>query len=326
MSRMVDRRFRVLFIDDSRKVIENLQGRVPDPKTVDFENERWTIDVVTVHVTLEVDSSGDWVIDGDTIRLLAQALSNPVDLICVDYGYIDERVMNDLKEQAVLAKEAADKGHPPIIITRRGKYQTFSSLIEQIRDLCVKGNGGISPFDLQILRSNFLQFSGRIWIYTFIRDEWQKEIGRIKERVVAVQNQIPTAFINAIDTREEMFDCEKYEKQHQAEFYAYLVTGWLNHVVQRELQSLLLRRASRLKFIRTKNSLKAAAVALSLGGAVGASGDWLGSTVLGLLRGGQLALGFVVLGLSVTVVIVVGLTMPTLVERVLVNLFGREDD
>ena len=103
------------------------------------------------------------------------------------------------------------------------------------------------------------------------------------------------------------------------------MTGWLNHVVQRELQSLLHHRASRLKFIRTKNSLKAAAVALSLGGAVGASGDWLGSTVLGLFRTNQFALGFVVLGLSITVVLVIGISMPALIERVLANLFGRDD-
>lgn len=324
MARMIDRRFRVLFIDDSRRVIENLRGRVPDPKVVEFENERWTIDIVTVHVTLMEDTGGDWVIDSDTISLLAQALSRPVDLICVDYGYIDESVKNDLKEKENRAKEVAEKGIPADIIIRRGKYQTFSTLIEHIRGICVKG--GISSSELQILQSNFLQFSGQIWIYSFIGDEWQKEIGRIKERVVSVQNQIPTASINAIDTREEMFACERYEKQHQSEFYAFLVTGWLNHVVQRELQSLLLRRASRLKYIRTKNSLKAAAVALSLGGAVGASGDWLGSTVVGLLRGNQLALGFVVLGLSVTVVIVIGLAMPALVERILVNLFGRDDD
>ena len=324
MAQVVDRCFRVLFIDDSRRVIENLQGRIPDPKFVDFENERWTIDVVSVHVTLEKNSAGAWVFDIGTIHRIAQSLSKPVDLICVDYGYIDDRVKGELQEQEALGREAAEKGLVPAEISRRGKYQTFSSLIEHVRDLCI--SGPLSLSDSRVLQSNFLQFRGKICIYTFIREAWQQEIGRIRERVVTVRNQIPTAEIFAIDTRDELFAGEKYEKQHGAEFYAYLVTGWLNHVVQRELQSLLLHRASRLKFIRTKNSLKAAAVALSLGGAVGASGDWLGSMALGLFKTNQFALGFVVLGLSIAVVLVIGLAMPVLIEKVLANLFGRDDD
>ena len=139
MAQVVDRYFWVLFIDDSRRVIENLQGRIPDPKFVDFENEHWTIDVVSVHVTLEKDAAGVWVFDNDTIHRIAQSLSKSVDLICVDYGYIDDRVKGELHEQEAQAKEAAEKGLLPREISRRGKYQTFSSLIEHVRDLCISG-------------------------------------------------------------------------------------------------------------------------------------------------------------------------------------------
>jgi hypothetical protein len=108
------------------------------------------------------------------------------------------------------------------------------------------------------------------------------------------------------------------------DFYAYLVTGFLENTIRQELlESILSQERERLKFIRYKRSAAGVFIIVLIGGAIGATAEWLGHRITDLFANGLWSPALALVLLASVVFFGIAMLIPFIFERFMTNLLSR---
>jgi hypothetical protein len=259
-----------------------------------------------------------------TLERLASACDKPPDVIFADYGYASDAAIDALYRKY-------QQGHEITESDLKGKVLTAADLIRTVRTL-VEGSrrrGQLVDARQKKQLRNFLANDAKLYVYSYTSQEFIAIFGSVEARVnrVNAELQKPKDKIEGRDTRHEFFNNDEFDgagtSKYDPGFYAHLVGGLINNLIQREFFEHMLRDAKRLKYIRTGRTVSSVAVVVLLAGAVGASSEYLGSIIARMVESGTVVPAIIMAWLTVVFIFAVGLAVPFLFEWATLRLFAK---
>lgn len=307
--------FRILVIDDDEEVIKRLGDRISVERRV-FEGRTYQVDLRTVHVKIDKANDGSSRISNSTLQELSAACAQPPHVIFADYGYILKDTVQELRQLAEQGKEFREEDLV-------GKALTPSDLAQAARNFVVDEK--IEPYKRQNLNANFLEAKAKFYLYSYTSKHFIKALGEVATRANRTKAAFPNCTVVPKDTRYEFyngseFDWPNPQSKHDGKFYAHLVGGLINGLIHLEFLECILAEAPRLKFLRIQRSVLAVGFIVALGGAIGATAEWLGGRVVGLAAGGLYIPAGTIVALTVLFILIIGMTVPFVFERAMSGL------
>lgn len=320
--------FRVLILDDNEEFLKRLLGRMTIADRT-YEGQQWRIQIVPVKVEIENGSDGTARIAETTISALADACASPPHIICVDYGYgrseYEEKAKAVFRERQTFTHE------------EKRWFSSFPALVEVVRDYVASPS--LDKTKRKTLDRNFLHTRAKILLYSFASPVAVAASGTLNERLNLTQSAFPhTIVATTIDSRYEFFNGDEWDppprlgqeklaqSKYESAFYAHLMGGWLNQVIQREFVEHILEDAKHLKFFRLPKTRKAMALIVLLGASVGAVGELLGSLTTNSAMHGEFLVPVIIVVLGIVFILVGSWAVHIFVARVLADLFEHEED
>lgn len=309
--------FRVLIIDDDLEVIKRLPERILREQRY-FEGRTWSIDLRVVHVKVEKINENHYQIANSTFEELASACSQPPHLILADYGYAQKEIISTLKHLSDQGKEIKEED----LI---GKVFTTADLAAAVQKFIL--DSSVDSYKRNSLKKNFLESSAKLYLYSYTSKDFIKALRGVEARANRTKAALPNCKVIPVDTKHEFYNGEEFDypnpTKHDGKFYAHLVGGLINHLIQIEFIEHILEDAKRLKYVRVRRSTVSVGIIVALGGAIGAFSEWLGGRVLDLFSHGFLVPAFTIVGLAVVFILIIGLVVPVAFERVMTGLLTK---
>lgn len=302
--------FRVLVVDDNPDVIEQLSNRITPQHTI--AESIWLVDKVLINAKLELDDSGAAHLSPETVSRILSECAKPFDLMLLDYGFTSPgQHWSAIPKDEEISQEFLKK------------TKTAADLIKAIEDY-LKQSRMESMALIENFTKNFKNFAGKIYLYTYTPSALSRTYPNPDARKKRTQNEFTQAEVILVDTQHELFDNYRYENKYSSEFYAYLITGHLDNVINRELlEHVLIVQRNELKYVRVaKGGFGLFLIAIIAGG-LGSASAWIGEAVLHLFKAKEYSMAWTFVGLAVIVLFLVGTGLPWILERLLTNTLTR---
>ena len=312
--------FRVLVIDDDEEVIKRVADRVSMETRV-FEGRTYKIDLRLVCVLVERVNEETSCISEKTIQELATACAQPMHVIFADHGYILKEVVEKLRLLAQQGKEFTERD----LI---GKALTPADVAKAARAFA--NNPSVDFYKRKNIMKNLLESRAKLYLYSYTSKDFIKALGEVATRANRTKAAFPNCSVIAKDTRYEFYNGQEFDwpnpkSKHEPKFYAHLVTGLLNELIQQEFLNHILGDTTRLKYVRIERSVISVGLIVALGGAIGASAEWLGARVMGLATTGLYVAAFTMAGLAIFFILSIGLVVPFVFEHTMSRLLRKND-
>lgn len=313
--------FRVLVIDDKVDVLKRLPQRVSlEPRS--FEGRTWQIDLRPVAVKLDKLQDGSYQISRGTLEDLSSACAQPPDIILSSYGFVEKDVSRWLADASKDGREITQED-------LAGKLLTIPDLARAIRafvqDLTV------DSYKRRNLGKNFLEIKRKVYLYTYTSGILIRHLGEVSARANLTRKAFPNFEVDPVNTKDEFYGGTEFDwpnaSKYDVQFHSYLVSGLIEHIVQRELLERILLDAKRLKYVRVRRSVLSVGSIVAIGGAIGAGAEWLGSRIVGLATAGNVGLALVIVASVAVIVLLFGVFFPVVFERLMSGLLmGAETE
>lgn len=312
------RTFRILVIDDSPEVIDRVVQRVANEQH-SFGGIEWSVDIGTVLVKI-IDNNGQYSISMDTMEELAAECAKCPNVIFADYGYANRDLVHEIENEY--------NGVPiPLnnIAQYTGKVFTIRNLVERANEYM--NDPSKDSAKRSQLKKNFLNYNGILYLYTYKAREFQYVFGDIHARETATANAQRKWKVKLVDTRCYFYGDDRFDDPnrtiHDWNFYAHLVTGYIDQRTQIELLRNII---SGSRFVRYRRSLLSVAVIMALGGMLGAIGEWFGSQFVNTAEKDMMVAAWLILGFSFVLILLFGFGIPIFFEKILSNLVKLKSD
>ncbi len=307
--------FRVLLLDDSTDVCERVKHRIEGPRASGQVDPIVPVEVCTVTIGVERSPEGKSTFSASTFDELTKSCSRRPDLVLLDYGYAEPEIIAALRKEAESREITAEELH--------GKVLTPLDLANWIRT-----SDTIPSSSRHLLINHLLEAGQPVYLYSYTSKEFLRALGEMSERT----RKTALAFANKsvvipVDTREELYHSTEFDwptapSKHDKQFYAYQVSVLLDHIVHKEI---LRARLAAAKYLRIRRTILAAGVLTAVGAAVGFGAQWVGSLIADLSKTGH-SVQAVFVGLSAAIVLFfLGLGVPLIFERFMINLIDRDE-
>lgn len=314
---------RILVIDDDEEVIKRLGDRLSLERRT-FEGRTYQMDLRTVHIKVDKIDDQTSRISNLTLQELSAACAQPPHVIFADYGYILNDTIQQLRK---LAEEGKEFTEQDLV----GKALTPADLAQAVRGFI--NDKRMESYKRHNLKKNFLECKARLYLYSYTSKHFIKALGEVTARANRTKAAFPNCTVIAKDTRFEFYNGAEFDwpnpnSKHDGRFYAHLVGGLIDGLIHVEFLECMLSDARRLKFLRIQRSVVAVGFIVALGGAIGATAEWLGGRVVGLAAGGLYMSAGTIVVLTMVFILVIGLTVPVIFERAMSGLLktGETDD
>lgn len=300
--------FRVLVIDDNPDVIKRLDRLSPKHQV---GGNLWDVNVVSIHIELALDKDGAAHISDKSINQILAACSRPFNLVLADYGFASSSQWDDLASGKITPDEFLKK------------TKTAANVVEEVEMYLTTNRA--SDISLRNSFSKHLKdFGGKLYLYTYTSSGTKDTFPNVEAREKKTQAAFRKARVIAIDTQRKFFDDYRYEKNYSSPFYAYLVTGLLDTIINRELlEHILIVERARMKFIRHKRSAVAVFIVAALAGGIGSASSWIVEIIIGLFKADKVSAAWTLIALALTVLFAVGISLPFFFERILTNILAK---
>jgi hypothetical protein len=308
----------VLIIDDDQEVLRRLDGRIQRISEI-FEGKTYSIDFKHVHVEVE-KINNHYQISKETIERLADICSHQSPhLILADYGFAQKDVVKSFRGISNQGKEITEDD-------LKGKVLTTVDLADAVKKYIDDKN--TDPIKRQSLKSNLLNQCIKLYLYSYTSKEFYKALGPMEERVKRTNNAFGKFKVIPIDTKYEFYNKEEFDSppntKHESKFYAHLISGLLNNIIQLEFTKYILNDTKRLKYVRVKRGVLSVGAIVAIGSAIGASSEWLGSRILNLFSSGFHSQAYILITLTIVAILVMGVLVPIGFERVITGLLKKK--
>jgi hypothetical protein len=314
---MRTRIFRAVVIDDDETVLSRVRGRVGTEARI-FEGTAWQVELITVRVGLERGYNGRYGFTTQTFTDLTDALAAPPDVLLLDYGFMN-------RERTEYWRDRHGQGS---VITRNdlhGDFLTPVDLADAIQSAI--SQGGINHVAAARLKRHFLAFAGPLVLYTMASRPFVVALGEVEDRRCHVARSFKGASsVEAVDSNYEFYNREQFHStKHDSDFYAHLISGHLDRVIQIKLLEAMLAEASNLKYVRVKRSVGSVGAVVALGAGIAAVADFLGSQITWLMRSGSYTEAALVCGFALLLVFAVGIALPFVFGKIMTGLLGKDE-
>lgn len=323
---MAQRHYRVLLLEDDPLVLERLRDRLSTVEQY-VAGDHWRLELLPVRVCIE-KTGADFTFTRQTLDDIALAVRDGVDLVVVDYGYVNPEALAEARASAAAAgRETMSKDDV------RGKILTTEDLGEALAEY-VK-NTTIDSSLRRAVESHIVSSPKKIPVLLY--SYTSAELYDVYQALDARKNRTASAFKNfhvtPIDTRFELYNRDEFDRQmagaatkHDLQYYSWLVSGLLVLLVRQRFLEHLVSVASSLKYIRVRRSLKSVTVLVALGAAVAGFGQWLSDQYVTLFRVGSYGLASLVAVGALVVILIAGTFLPLLFEWLMVILLRPTDE
>jgi hypothetical protein len=306
-------RFRVLVVDDNFELIKKLGERILKGERT-IAGTHWQVDFHGVYIEVVQDRDGTRFSD-ETLGKLVEACSNPPNLILADYGY-------STLEQG---KQLYSGELPPEQFFEQ--ILSAPDLIPAVENFLQRERPNDKKLATQI-HSSLRDNPCRLFLYTYTPPKFRNALPTVDARRILTQGAFQRSKVVPVDIslqlyKDGAFDVEDPTTQDKS-FRAYLTTGLLEHIIQRELLIFVLaRETERLRGVRYFRSATGVFVIVLFAGAIGAVGEWLGARIMALFIGGFAGMAVMLCLLVGVVFFILGLCVPFVVETFMPNLLTK---
>ena len=308
---------RILILDDDEEAIARCNARLA-PELLVFEHRSWRTEIHVVRVVVEAHANGEARIAASVIDEIARICAQPLDVIVSDYGFATSPLL-DLLEQR-------DKAGEPVSESEvLGSLLTLPDLVAAIKARC----DGPEPTRAEAnLQKHFLEHERSVHLYSYTSRELMQKMHPVPSRLARTQRACPAPHIVAHDLKHEFYNGPEFDWPNPSKkdrlFHAHLLSGFVKQHVAAAFLERVLEDAKRLKYLRGQRSVFAVALIVVIGGSVGAVADWLGGHILSLWQTGLTGAAFAMAGLTIVFLLVVGLSVPLIFERLMSALVRDE--
>lgn len=294
--------FRVLVLDDSRELIAKISKRLTfNPQNIDGSTWQLVLHEVYVEVTVE---AGTPQFSHETLRRIVEECRERPHLILADYGFVAPEHSN-LPPEQYFDRALTPATLIPALRTYLEKYH--------LRDAKVQAE----------TESNFIQNPCPFFLYTYTGKEFRGVDPTPDQRANLVRRAFGASEVHLVDISQELFQNDAFSGDDKA-FRAFLTAGLLVGIIERELITRAFQDAKgRLKYVRFRRSGLGVLAIVILGGAIGALGEWFGSTVIAMLEKGLFSYAIALGILAAFFLFLLGLGVPLFFERLLSNLLTK---
>lgn len=312
--------FRVLVVDDDEDVVKRLRDRVSIEQR-SFEGRTWQIDLRIVRILVEKVDDETSQISKKTLKELASACAQAPHVIFADFGYAQKEVIERLRQRSKQGEEITESD-------LAGKVLTTSDLADAIQSFVY--DESVDSYLRNNLKRNLLEHRANLYLYTYTSKDFIKALNPVAARAKRTKAAFPNFTVIGVDTKYEFYNGDEFDwpnpSKHDGKFYAHLVSGLINNLIQRELLEHILSDAKRLKYVRVQRSILSVALIVALGGAIGASSEWLGSRIVGLAGAGFYVPALIIAGLTVLLILIIGLVIPFVFEKAMSGLIAQAEN
>lgn len=314
------RNFRVLVIDDDENVVKRLHDRISIERRP-FEGHTYQIDLRVIRILVDKVNDETSKISQTTLKELAAACAQAPHVVFADYGYAQKEVIENLRQRSNKGEEIAESD-------LAGKILTTSDLADAIQ-LFIQDET-IDSYIRNNLKRNFLEHKAKLYLYTYTSKDFIKALKPVSARAKRTRAAFPSYEVIALDTKDvfyngDEFDWPNPQSKHDGKFYAHLVSVLINKIIQRELLEHILSDAKRLKYVRVQRSVMSVALIVAIGGAIGATSEWLGGRIVGLASSGFYIPALIIVGLTVLLILIIGLVIPFVFEKTMSGLIAETE-
>lgn len=302
--------FRVLVIDDNEDVINQLTNRVTPQHVI--ADAVWHVDKVLIPARLDVDDAGVAHLSLETVSRILAECAKPFNLLLLDYGFASPGL-----QWASLPKDVA------MSAKFLEKTKTAADLVEEVEKHLQR-----SQSESLVLKSNFVSnfknYDGKIYLYTYTPSTITSNYPNPEARKNKTQNAFKHGKVVLVDTQHELFDNFRYESKYSSDFYAYLITGYLDNVINRELlKHVMVVQRNNLRYVRMIKSGAGVFIIAMVAGGVGSASAWVGEAVLNLFKANNPGAAWTLLTLGFVVLVLFGMALPWVLEKFLSNMLTR---
>jgi hypothetical protein len=289
----MEKKFRVLVIDDAIEIVNSLRiERALEQKRREYEGQTWAVEVFKIHVQIDRSEAGIAQISLATFLALAEACTEPIRLMFLDYGYVHHDVRTEMTKLNEERRKSGLYVGPDDV---RGKVLTTPDLVASAKRFVAETAN--DPVKIRNLERNFLHTKAKIYVYSYTSEMFMNAVPPMEARINETKDVFPLCEVLPIDTRVRFYNEVEFDypadmkkRKHDKEFYAHLVAEFINQYIQRELLELLLFQKQNLRFVRVMRTTRSVAIVAALGGALGFLTEWAGSCLAEQLYGGHLAI------------------------------------
>jgi hypothetical protein len=294
--------FRVLVLDDSRELIAKISKRlIFHPQNIDGAVWRVVLHEVYVEVTVE---KGLPQFSEETLRRIVEECRERPHLILADYGFIAPEHSN-LPPQQYFERALTPATLIPALRSYLEKHH--------LHDIKVQAE----------TESNFIQNACPLYLYTYTGKDFRGVDPTPDQRANLVHRAFNQSQVRLVDISQELFQNDAFSGDDK-DFRAFLTAGLLAGIIERELLTFAFRdEKARLKYVRFRRSGVGVLVIVVLGGAIGALGEWFGSTVIAMLEKGFVSYALALGILAALFLFLLGLGVPLFFERLMSNLLSK---
>jgi hypothetical protein len=291
--------FRVLVIDDNKKVLDGLPKRLTTYDRV-FEGRNYSIDLVPIHIGIKTNvidtetNKSISEISSQTLQKLKARCKTPFSLILADFGYVTEEVINSL--------DAPANGKEFTKSDLEGKILTTADLAKAAEKISV-------------LKKNFVNSNAKFYLYSYLSKKFYSAYGSMSDRVNLTNSWFRNSEVVPVDTKDEFYGGEEFNSLYNPEYYAHQASRLINRIVQHEFVEFILKDSQR----RGHTRLKQLASIISIGVIVGFTSEWLGGRLFSFYEKGDFTNGIVFGLCAVVVLIFVGIVISNFVERSIIE-------
>jgi len=299
--------FRIIVIDDDQETCNRVEERIAGIKEIEGLRKKVNIEVDKIKVDIIRGEDGQWLISPVTIHTLIEKCQNKPDLIIGDYGYANEDVIKQLKEEAKSRKILSDELEGSV----------FTPV--NVRDF-IKENKNIPESSKKIIKKNFFSSGKPVILYSYPSKEFFDALGPMDARKSKTGKAFNLSNVIAIDTKKELYRGDDFDSPSDTKkdprFYAYQLSVVLDYLVQMEILRVFLE--PKMYYGSLKYAI-VVGVLTSIAAAIGFAGQWIGSLVHDMLIKGDIQ-NAIIFGISCIITLfVLGFVLPFIVGKIIAN-------
>ena len=235
--------FHVVVVDDKKKSCRRISERLSGLRVSVGPNHDVVVSVSSVHIKVKQTNRANppeldqWTFDETTVQQLVQASHKKVDLLIVDYIYIDSDVANYFKKKAVETEVFEEE------IDGRALNP------KDLSDWVLTSESFSSQDQDRILR-NLFHVDTKVYLHTYTPQGLYVATGSMEQRYRMAALAFPQADIKVIDTRAELFNDEEFDwprpdTKYDGDYYPYQLAVLFAQIVEKEIARTMLRTNSK---------------------------------------------------------------------------------
>lgn len=303
--------FYVVIIDDNKTVCERIKDKLIGTTIHDDRGIPITVDVKTVHVTLEENDTtssnkvSNWSFTKMVFSQLAEAAFKKPDLIIVDYGFASNsaaKVINDKANRNELDQD------------------TLFNLCLVPLDLrdWVEESAEFSRNDRRKIINNIFDTKNSVYLHSYTPQNLSSIVGPFNDRIKKTQLAFPNSFFQSINMRSELFNDEEFDwpspSMYDRDYYPYQLAVIYEQIVQKEFYK---REIGKNKYMKIKTTSFSVSMILSIGSAIGFASAWVGSLFFESLKNKNFFEVFAYGGSLLFTIFIFGIASPLLFEKLM---------